>query len=106
VSVATLSVHTVQVQRTTDTTDAAGGIVRGWATHLTLSCRIQPRSGRERVLYSRDTETVTHIIYFPGSPDIQHKDRIKYGSRFFEVLLVRDIDELGTFLTVEAKEEN
>lgn len=102
-SVATLAVHKVTTQRKTTSVDASGGITETWANYLTLSCRIQPLSAREQQLYSRETEVVTHKIYFPGTPDITPSHRIVYGSNTFEVKGVRNIDHLDRFLTVEAE---
>jgi SPP1 family predicted phage head-tail adaptor len=109
-SVATLSVHKVRVQRRTNTIDSSGGVSSTWSTQFTTNCRIQPRSGDERVLYQRETEVVSHIVYVPGNPDIQHQDRLvpvgltRIGN--LEVKLVRDIDQLGEFLTIECEEQN
>lgn len=102
-SIQSLAIHTVTTQRKTTASDAAGGLTETWANLLKLSCRIQPLSAREAQLYSRETEIVTHKIYFPGAPDVTASDRIIFGSNTYEVKGVRNIDHLDRFLTVEAE---
>lgn len=115
-SVATLSNTSVQVQRPTETVDAWGGKTRSaWSTEQTLKMRVQPLSGSEIRLHSREEMRVTHKVYVSGKPDIRDTDRLKPtgsvggtdkwdSNRSLYVQAVRNIDLVNSFLTLECEE--
>ena len=105
-SVATLSVTTITVSRPTITVDSFGGQLRKWATVLTTKARVQPLSGADRVRHERLEEIITHKVYVSGTPDIRDQDRITAGSLTLYVRSVRDIDLVGSFLTIECEQRD
>ena len=104
-SIGSLCVSTVSVERVTRTDDGKGGWTESWsATAPALPCRIQPLSAAEIARYATVQVEVTHRVYFEGAPDVIPPDRLIYGTRTFEVKGVRNIDELGRLTTVDCKE--
>jgi len=85
---------TVNVSRQTRTSDGAGGYTDEWANAYTaVPCRIQPIGGPERMLYGRDMPVPTHKVFMDGKYTITEKDKLIFGTRVFEIDLVRKIDE-------------
>ena len=105
-SVETLSIHTITVQQNNAVPDGKGGTPDNWANvYADISARIRPVSAREQSQWGGVPEMLTHIIYVPdASLTIRANNRILYGTRVFDVLGARDIDEWGRFLTLEVRE--
>ncbi len=107
-SVETLSIHTITIEQNTGTAtgDGKGGWPDSWAVkYEDIKARIQPRSANERSQWGGLPTVGTHVIYVPdASLAITEKDRIIFGTRTFNILGVRDIDEWGRFLTIDAEE--
>ena len=100
-SVASLANTTITVQRATISRDNTGGAVETWAHHLTLKARVQPLSGAESQLYSRETEQVVAKAYIPGAPDVKHSDRVVIGSDTYIIRAVRNVDLLNHHTVLE-----
>lgn len=111
-SVASLSITQITVQRRTITKDGWGGQTNVWTRHLDMSARVQPLSAEDRaLLQQREGQVVTHRVYVSGTPDIAAEDRIKVpgkvpDARSLYVHGVRDIDLLGRFLTIDCEERH
>ena len=103
-SVATLCNRVYTIERKTIAPDAIGSPVDTYTDHLRIGLRVQPLSGAERIRHSKPDAEITHKVYAPGTPDIQHGDRIRVGNRFIYVHAVRNIDEQDRFLTIECME--
>lgn len=103
VSVATLSNKTITVTRVTVSSDAAQ--TETTSTVYTGKARVQPLSGQEINLYSRDTASVTAKAYVSGTPDILPGDILTADTTTYFVHAVRDIDHLGSFTTIEMEEQ-
>jgi SPP1 family predicted phage head-tail adaptor len=103
VSIVSLAIHTITIERATVTHDALGGEVETWAATGTVSARVQPLSGRETLAYSRETETITHKTYVPGAHDILAKDRFTFRNRTYIIRAVRNTDELDHHMVLECE---
>ena len=105
-SVESLCIHTITVQRNAAVADGKGGTPDDWTDkHIGIKARIQPTSASERAQWGGTPTMITHRIYVSDTTlEILEKDRILYGTRVFDVEGVRDIDEWGRFLTIEARE--
>ena len=75
-SVATLSVTEITVERPTITQDGLGGRIETWAEIWTGMARVQPIGGSEGFRYAREESVFTHNVYVSGKPDIRVEDRI------------------------------
>jgi len=95
----------VNVGYYTPTEDDYGGVTHVWTTRYPrMKCRIQAVSGREQVLYKSEKTLVTHKLFCEGDKTITTKDKILFGSREFDIILVRNIDELGHHKEIEMLE--
>ena len=105
-SVKTLCIHTVTVQRNNAVPDRKGGRPDNWEDmHVDIKARIRPVSAREAAQWGGLPTTVTHIVYVHDATlEILEKDRIVYNERTFNVLGVRDVDEWGRYLIINAEE--
>ena len=106
-TVASLSVHRVDIYRNIGVPDGRGGVPDNWAPdEIRVPCRIVPLSAKELAgLWKGEPTKLTHRIYFPDtSIDLNEGEQIRYGTRIFNVQGVRNVDELDRFLTVEVEE--
>ena len=105
-SVESLSIHTITVQRNEATFDGKGGMPDSWTDKYTaVACRIQPRSASERAKWGGVPTMATHVIYVPDATlDILEDDRIVFGERTFNVVGSLNMDEWDRFLTVDVEE--
>ena len=94
---------TIAVYRATVSTIDDGAYEESFAFFASIKARIQPLSAVELVKMGRQAVDVGIRLYvLPAS--IQESDRIIYGTRTFEVIGVRDIDEQGRLSTVDCVE--
>ena len=92
----------VKVQYFTEAEDDYGGLTHTWTTrYSSMKCRIQAISGREQSLYGSEKTVVTHKMFCEGDKTLLTRDKILFGTREFNVVLVRNIDELGHHKEVE-----
>lgn len=82
--------HTITIQRVTETTDDLGQPVQVWTDVATVRAAVEPLTGRE--LYAAqavhaEAQCNVRIRYISG---ITTKDRVKYGSRYLNILSVID----------------
>lgn len=96
----------VAIQAVTQTTDSAGGYTDSWATSATVWASIDPVSGRERFIYGQVTEPVTHriLMRYNSAVTVTGKKRLLYGSRTFNIVQVRNLEEADVWLEILAIE--
>jgi len=77
-----------------------------WADlYADVKARIRPASASERSQWGGLPVVLSHIVYFhDASLGILERDEIVYGTRRFNVLGVRDVDEWSRYLIVTAEE--
>ena len=81
---------TGHILRGSATDDQGGGITQVWGTAGTVSCRIDPLSGREQVFGGQIDDRTTHVLTLPAGTDISDTDQVVIASRgTFEVTAVR-----------------
>jgi len=100
---------TIVIQKmSTGTADGMGGYsAAGFSDWVTgVKARIQPLSGEEQLLFDQQNIRVTTRIYLEPitSSDITHSNRVRYGSRYYNIHIVRDIDEQDRLITLECEE--
>lgn len=105
-TVESLCIHTITVQENNAVADGRGGMPDNWIDkHVDIAARIQPLSADERAQWGGIPSLITHRIYVgDASLEILESDRIVYDGRLFDIQGVRDIDEWGRFLTIDARE--
>jgi len=89
--------HSVTLQRRATTKDAMGQQVNTWTDLGTLIASVEPVRGREYLGASGEHSDVTHRINTRARPDFspQPRDRLAFGSRYFNIKSVFDISERG-----------
>jgi head-tail adaptor len=93
------------VWRYTQASDAMGGQTETWAALATALCRLSPSpAGLERVTGERVTEIDQWTITFAQGTDVLARDKVKVGTRTFEVKSVSDHDEWETARRVHCVE--
>lgn len=100
--------HSVTVEKYTSTKDATGAPVLTWVTHCKVMAAIYPGRGKELAqdgkLLSQGMFSIW-MRYDSRTADIDHKMRIKYGSRIFEILDINNLEERNVKLEFVCKEE-
>jgi len=102
-SIASLCDKTIIVQRLDITVSDAGAYEESFAAWKVIKARIQPLTAAELVKLGREATDVGIKVYCEPA-GIQEPDRIVYGTRTFEILGVRDIDEQGRLSTIDCVE--
>ena len=87
--------HRVIVQRATDSIDSYGDQTPTWAALGTVWAFVEPLNGREYFAAAQmQSEVSTRIVIRPISGvTLTPKDRVKFGSRHFDIQSVINRDE-------------
>jgi SPP1 family predicted phage head-tail adaptor len=87
--------HRVTVQRATDSIDQYGDQTPTWTSLGTVWASVEPLSGREYFAAAQmQSEVSTRIVIRPISGvTLTPKDRVKFGSRYFDIQSVINRDE-------------
>lgn len=96
--------HYITIQRDTGaTSDSYKQHVESWTTLAQVHVGIFPLSGREAEIAKQTQADLTHKIIMRHT-DINPKDRIRWGSRTFNVVSVLNTEERGRELSIMANE--
>lgn len=94
-SVATELRHRVTIQTLTQTADGQGGFTDAWADTQTVWAAVYPMSASQRLDYNTVGVDANIVVKVRGRISIGEKQRIKFGTRLFEVQTVEDAQERG-----------
>jgi hypothetical protein len=92
-------------QRIATTFDSGGGPVNTWSTNLSgVPMRMNIPSGNQQAQQERINGVLVTKFYVNGnpSPDIISDDRIIYNGNAYDIKAVRDFDQSGIYLTIDA----
>ena len=105
-SIQSLCTHRIAIEQTAGAPDAQGNVPENWTTlYADVACRIRPISAQEQQLWHGRPTRATHRIYIADATlAITEQHRIRFGSRIFAVLGVRNPDESGRYLVVDCEE--
>jgi len=95
--------HNVIIERATETQDSVGQVKQTFSTHATRRCRINPVKVDPTVNGPEMMTIGTHEIemhYF----NIRETDRLKYGSRIFNIVEAINVNEEGRYTRLLVKE--
>ena len=77
---------TCHILRLGGTADGMGGYVESWGTAGTaVACRFAPTGGAESSVAGKLSEIATYSFTFSQGQDVRAADRLKYGTRTFDV---------------------
>jgi SPP1 family predicted phage head-tail adaptor len=88
----------VTIQRRGTTQDTAGQTVETWSDTGTVWGSIRPISGREYFAASGERAEVTHEIMLRYGITVAPRDRVKHGTRLFDIKSVLNVDEMSRYL--------
>ncbi len=95
--------HTLTLQTFAETSDDQGGVTTSWTDSGTFRARISPLTSQERLMQDKNTNTTTHKIYCDNMA-VSPKDRIKWGSYYFEITGIVNPSEMYHHLEIHVRE--
>jgi len=81
-----LLIDTFTPQTTTETSDGQGGYTTVWTDGTDFEGRLSKLSVSERMAQDKETAIATHKVYCLTTVDLDSDDRVKLGTRIFEVV--------------------
>lgn len=98
--------HRIHFERQATTVDAAGQQSRTWAEIGGAWSKIEPIRGRDYFIASGEKADVTHKISAPyqASLGLIPADRVRYGSRYFDIESVINVGENNRELQLMCRE--
>ncbi|WP_435007991.1 phage head closure protein [Tundrisphaera lichenicola] len=97
--------HKVVIQSVSQVTDGQGGFTETWADGATVWCSITPIKAYERVQAMQMQTPVSHKIVMRYRSDVTTANRLRFGSRVFEVKEAINVEERGRILQIKALEQ-
>lgn len=100
--------HKVTAQDFTTVSDGAGGLTQTYSDTHTFFAEIEPLEGREAIeaeqLLGKQGFNFT-TRYISELSNLSNESRLKFGTRFFNIHSVVNLDEQNEFLQIVAWEE-
>lgn len=97
--------YRIDIQSRTVSQDSYGQAVETWTTVAIRWGRIEPLSGRELWQAQQVRPDLTHKITMRYYAGLTPKERLKFGSRYFEVTSVLNIDEQKRYMVLLCTEQ-
>jgi len=95
-SLTDLYIDTFTPQTVTRTADNVGGYTEAWADGTDFVGRLSILSANERMSSDKLTVFASHKIYCAPSVSLAEVDRIKHGTRYFEIKGIQLPSDLST----------
>lgn len=96
--------HRVTIQTPPTTRDAYGGFTGDWTDVKEVWAAIWPTSAKEQLQGGQQTMTITHRVRMRYHTGITSAMRLKYGTRFFNVVSIVNWEERGVYLDLLCRE--
>jgi len=96
--------HRLVLEAPVETADGAGGVARSYAAVATVWAALVPASARGTVEAANLGANVTHHIVIRSGPQLSTRHRLRAGARIFRIVALRDPDERGRFVEIDAQE--
>lgn len=94
----------IEIQTKTDTFNEYNEPVTTWATTSTIWADVTTTGGGEFYAAQKVNATTSALFKVRAGNTVTVQNRIKYGSRIFEILQVNDVNEAHVELLISAKE--
>lgn len=94
----------LEIQTNANSVDAGGGISSDFSTSQTVWGALKPLSGKEVFTQGQVQKNVTHEIIVRYNSSLTTANRIKFGTRLFNVRSVIDLEERGEYFKILAEE--
>jgi SPP1 family predicted phage head-tail adaptor len=97
--------HKVKLQSSQDTQNEFGEETnKNWATDEQIFASIEPLRGRELLEFNQMNAEVTHRIIIRETSNATASKRILWGTRIFDINVVRKIEERNIMMELLCKE--
>jgi SPP1 family predicted phage head-tail adaptor len=97
--------HLVKLQSSADTQNEFGEETnKVWSTDENIFASIEPIRGRELLEFQQMNAEVTHRIIIRNTSNATAAKRILWGSRIFDINVVRKIEERNIMMELLCKE--
>lgn len=97
--------HMITIQEQTDVSDGMGGFSTTWSDEFSMSAAIWPLSSKESLDAMKLELVVTHKIRIRYRSGITSKNRIKFGTRIFNIVSLINPDERNIMIDMLASED-
>lgn len=74
-----------------ETPDGAGGVIRSYTAAATLWASLAPLSSHGAIVADAQGATATHRIVVRMRSDVTTRHRLRYGSRVFRIVALREL---------------
>lgn len=85
--------HKIVIQQPTETRNISGYPSVAWSTYKTVWASIMPMQGRETTIADQTGGDITHEVHLHYESGYTPKMRVKWGSRYFEIRSVINLEE-------------
>ena len=96
--------HYVQIQSSANAQDDCGQQSKVWTTEESIFASIQPLRGQELLEFQQINAELTHRIIIRYTSNATPAKRIKFGTRIFDINVVRNINERNIMQELLCKE--
>lgn len=96
--------HRIELQNYT-TVRKGGQKVKTWSTYDTVWAWIRPMSGKEQLSAKQVTAEITHKVTIRYHATIAVTDKIKFGTRYFDINFIGNYDERNIYMEIMCKEK-
>ena len=96
--------HLLTIEQPTNTLNDFGETVQTWSTFATVFGAIQGIAGREYIIANQKSSEMDYRIFTEYTDNVKPTMRVKFGTRYFSILSVVNLDELNRELQLLCKE--
>ncbi len=90
--------HSITIEALTRAADDMGGETRTWTTFVTTWSEISPAGSAERYFGQQVQQIISHKITMRYQAGITSKMRVLFGTRYFQIHGVKNLDERNVVL--------
>jgi SPP1 family predicted phage head-tail adaptor len=97
--------HKVDLQSATASQNGYGEESKNWVTDESIFAQIEPLRGQQLLQYQQINSELTHRIIIRYTSNATSEKRIKWGSRIFDISVVRNLEEKNFMQELLCKEK-
>jgi SPP1 family predicted phage head-tail adaptor len=97
--------HFITILTPTDTVDATGATKQTWSTLINAWAMVLPISAREYVTAGQVFTEMSHKITMRYYSGVTTKCKLQFGTRYFDIKSVSDIEERNEMMCLLCREE-
>jgi SPP1 family predicted phage head-tail adaptor len=97
--------HQITIQENQPIQNPAGpGMIDNWVDGATVWAQVQLNSGREFFQAKKINDQISGVFKIRYIAGVNSAMRVRYGTRFFDIVAVIDVDERRQELQINSKE--